>query len=105
MCQQKVKYELEYEGEEFSFYLDILLDVRSPISFIKEKFILNDAIEKVKIGDTRYHEINEFKIKIVGKIDLNISLNGMSKNSLQLFVVNNDTMESVVLGQDILNKQ
>ena len=44
--RQRVEYQLLHDGERFSFKLDTLFDTGSPISFVKEKFILNNAVNK-----------------------------------------------------------
>lgn len=103
--QREIKYELIYDEELFSFKLDTLLDSGSPISFIKEKFILKDAIEKTENYDSRFHGINNSKLKVLGKVQLQVSMNEMPKEKLEFFIVENNTMGSaVVLGRDALRK-
>ncbi|XP_015433583.1 PREDICTED: uncharacterized protein LOC107189537 [Dufourea novaeangliae] len=103
--QRKIQYELGYDNEQFSFSLKTLFDTGSPISFIKEKFILNEAIETIEISNSRFHGINDSELNIVGKVCVNVTIDDAKKENFQLYVVDNNTMTTaVVLGRDVLNE-
>ena len=104
--RQGVEYQLLHDGERFTFKFDTLFDTGSPISFIKEKFILNNAINEIDERESeRFFGINSSRLKILGKINLDVSMNGVSKEGLTLLVVDDNTISaSVVLGRDILRE-
>ena len=95
---------LNVEGKINSMRLRTLLDSGSPISFVKLKYILSDAII-VKENDLeiKFHS-NQSDLVVFGTINVDICINNRLVSNLCLIVVPDFTMETpVVLGRDILN--
>lgn len=98
---KSVTYEIRTTRTVYALCLDTLLDTGSPISFIKERFVRNCDIQN-KITK-RFCGINGSGLDIIGEIKVNITLDGITKNDLEIFVVPDNTMLiPVILGRKIL---
>lgn len=83
--------------------LDTLLDTGSAISIIKERFINSEVTEPIDDSVGYFCGINKAKLIIKSKITVNITLNGVTRNNIVIYVVPENTIvTSAILGRDIL---
>lgn len=97
---------LEFDIDNDVYVIEILslLDSGSPITFVKEKLIKNELIEKVESDLLDYAGINGSKLNITGKIIVNCTLNSIKKPML-FYVVADDSMRpNAILGRDFFKE-
>jgi len=101
--RRNVMFEIADSKLPRALCLNTLLDTRSPVSFLKERFVSAADIELVNDSDYHYHGINDFKLTIRGKVAARITLGGDSRDGVTILVVPENTMvASAVLGRDVL---
>jgi len=79
--------ELEISRDEFKYRRECVaqIDIASPISLLKSKFILSDQIATVK--DVRYEELNESVLEILRQIETKVFGKEISANAIVFRVV------------------
>ena len=101
-CFKTVKYIFDTSGENINLQLDTLLDTGSPISFIKEAFVPKEILDTLSMQGRKYSGRNSNELKILGEISSSIVIDGVMRESQNIFVVPNSTMKSsVVLGRKV----
>ncbi|XP_037929193.1 uncharacterized protein LOC119663656, partial [Teleopsis dalmanni] len=106
MRKTQVHYADAVEGDnEYSLYLESLIDTGSPISFIRQQFVpLVKLINQEKCKILNFCGINKSHLQILGQIVCTV-LYDNKKINLKLFIVANETMSyPVLLGRDFLKK-
>ena len=77
----------------------------SPISFVKERWVLNDAIIKNVGLNSNFDNINNSQLNIIVKIYAKIYISNKTKEYLQLFIVGDRTIKNpAVLRREILKE-
>lgn len=100
-----VDYEINCSDTNHKIRLNTLMDSGSKVSFIKESFVLKEAVESFGTPPGNYHGINRSPLRIIGYIRLNITIDNETKNNITTLVVPDTTMVNpVVLGRDVLKK-
>ena len=82
------------------------MDSGSPISFVKLKYILGNAVIKVNENDLeiKFHGLNQSDLVVLETMNVDICINNRLVYNLCLIVVLDFTTKTpVVLGKDILN--
>ncbi|XP_063994848.1 uncharacterized protein LOC135172624 [Diachasmimorpha longicaudata] len=102
---RSVLYELSRENSSDKLQLLTLMDMGSPISFIKRKFVPADIIECPSKQDDVLTGINGSGLIRKGVIKLNVIVDGVRKDNQLVWVVPDATMKMpIVLGRDIIRK-
>ena len=103
---RKVAYEFQIDSEVFSAVLPTRLDIGSPISFIKQKYVNPNVIKEIdeREYECEYSGINDSKLKIFGSVKVKATI-GRINRDVSLFVVDDNTMKlPVILGRDSFEK-
>ncbi|XP_011859315.1 PREDICTED: uncharacterized protein LOC105556813 [Vollenhovia emeryi] len=98
-----IDYEVSYPYNNRKIQLSTLMDTGSKVSFIKESFVPEEAVEIIDRSSRRYHGINHSPLHVLGRVRLNITIDNETKIDLPVLVVPDTTMANpVVLGRDTL---
>jgi len=82
-----------------------LLDIGSPISFIKDNFVPPNLIEPTLIEDDKYRGLNNSELKVKGHVKVKLALNDREAKCVSLLVVPETSMKSsVIIGRDVLKQ-
>lgn len=102
---RKIRYEFYNKEEqcEVECNLDTLLDIGSPVSFVKENFVPKHLVKSSLVTNNRYGGLNGSILENKGRMIAKLSLNNTGFKIISLLVVPANTMKaSVVIGRDVL---
>lgn len=92
-------------GIEDVLKLDTLLDSGSPCSLIKLAHVSSNLIENANEFDGKFFGLNRSALSVLGKVRLDVTLNGKKSRNCELLIVPDHTMSSsIVLGRDLLRR-
>lgn len=85
------------------FTVNCLIRFGKPNYFYKKKFVKDCKIKSVSEFVQQFNGINNSKLIVLGTIDAEMTLNGVTKSNVTLIIVPDNTMQSnIVLERDTL---